>query len=313
MRHIIRVVPLLSILFLPSTAAAQAFLGAWGSFGPGVGELKYPYGIVAGPQGDLYVTDQHNFRIVRYSNTGQVISMWGSEGSAPGQFGINIGLGADAGGNVYVADWGNNRVQVFDANGVFLRRWVGSGVRDVAVGPNGRVYVASDFGWVTAYTPQGQPLFSVGQGQFTRPSSIAIDSDGNVYVADLGFYSREQNISKWSAEGAFLARWTRGGPGSGPLGGPSGLAIDALGNVWVAEYGENRIEVFEPSGALIHSWGSPGTGAGQFDQAVDIAIDAASHVYVVDMLNHRIQKFAISNPVATHAISWGGLKRTYRD
>jgi uncharacterized protein (TIGR03663 family) len=88
-------------------------------------------------------------------------------------------------------------------------------------------------------------------------------------------------------------RLVMGGVGSEPgaFSDPTGLAVDAEGNFYVADTGNDRIQKFDKDGTPIAQTGSGGTGPGEFDQPADIALDAQGNVYVVDTWNHRIQKF----------------------
>ena len=101
------------------------FLHKWGSQGRGDGEFNGPAGVAAGPStgsgGDvIYVVDQHNARVQKFSSDGSYIGQWGSQGSGPGQFNLPWGAATDAAGNVYVADWRNDRIQKFTTDGEFL-------------------------------------------------------------------------------------------------------------------------------------------------------------------------------------------------
>jgi DNA-binding beta-propeller fold protein YncE len=138
-----------------------ALLAKWGAgdgsgeAGGGVGEFNHPAAVAlapAGPdQGDVYVADEGNDRIVELSPDGAVLAQWGSSGSAEGRFHAPTGVAVDGAGEVYVVDSENNRIQVFGPNGAFLEKW---GI--------GGVY----------------------PGDFSQPSAVAVDCAGNVYVAD---------------------------------------------------------------------------------------------------------------------------------
>lgn len=297
-----------------SAQSAPTFLGSWGRYGTGTGQLNYPYGIVVSADGYLYVSDQYNFRIVKYTTDGQVVTSWGTHGSGNGQFLGTIGLGLDASGNVYVADYGNNRVQVFDRNGVFQRWWGEVQARDVAIAPDGFVHVISGSSReVDVFYPTGEFVRRWAVGAFGSPTSIAIDASGFVYVADEGgeLNSEQESVSKWSPQGTKVASWGSAGVMPGQFGGLAGLAVDAAGKIYTVEHTTNRVQVLNSAGDFVSLWGTTGGGPGQFNEPVDIALDPAGRIYVVDMYNHRIEKFG-SLPVPTVQISWGRLKARYR-
>jgi DNA-binding beta-propeller fold protein YncE len=81
------------------------------------------------------------------------------------------------------------------------------------------------------------------------------------------------------------------GSGEGELSGPTGLAVDTGGNVYVSDNGNHRVVKFDSSGSFIASWGSGGSGNGEFKGPTGLAVDSKGRVYVSDMGNHRIQIF----------------------
>jgi len=139
-----------------------------------------------------------------------------------------------------------------------------------------------------------------GDGQFSYPSGIAVDSSGNVYVVDGGFGI--PRIQKFDSNGKFITKWGSEGTGDGQFQKPSGIAVDSSGNVYVVEYGNNRIQKFDSNGKFITKWGSSGTGDGQFSYPSGIAVDSSGNVYVVEYGNNRIQKFDSNGKFIT---KWG--------
>ena len=100
----------------------------------------------------------------------------------------------------------------------------------------------------------------------------------------------------------FFLKWGSLGDGNGQFYGPFGIAVDPLGNVYVTDTGNNRIQKFDASGAYRTQWGSYGSGDGQFYRPMGIAVDSLCNVYVVDSNNNRIQKF---DPSGEYITQWG--------
>jgi DNA-binding beta-propeller fold protein YncE len=180
--------------------------------------------------------------------------------------------------------------------------FAGTGFRnptDMAIAPDGSVYICNrsyenrpDGVHVTVITLDEEYISEFGSygeadGQFMWPTSIALDSKGDVYLADEWL----NRISKFTKDGEFVSKWGTAGSGDGELKGPSGLAIDADDNVIVVDSGNNRVQKFTLDGKYISQFGSQGNGAGQFDLPWGIALDGEGHIYIADWRNDRIQKF----------------------
>jgi DNA-binding beta-propeller fold protein YncE len=150
----------------------------WGSLGNGDGQFNRPWGIAAGDEESVYVTDKENSRVQKFSSSGEFLGTWGSRGSGDGQF-INPGLVAvDRSGNVYVADTGNHRVQVFDPGGRFLWKFGSEG------------------------SAEGELLFPVG---------LTVDGLGNVYVVEAGISLVSEisvnRVQVFDSQGQFIGAW----------------------------------------------------------------------------------------------------------
>ncbi|HJX61909.1 MAG TPA: NHL repeat-containing protein, partial [Dehalococcoidia bacterium] len=162
-------------------------------------------------------------------------------------------------GNLYVADSGNNRVQKFDLDGLFLAEVGGAGS---------------------------------GNGQFNEPWGVAVDAQGNVYVADTW----NHRIQKFDKDLKYVTQWGSSAsdlknPKLTDFWGPRDVAVDAQGNVWVADTGTSRVLKFDANGAYLATLGGPGSETGKLSEPVGVEVAANGDVYVADAWNARIQRF----------------------
>jgi len=191
-------------------------------------------------------------------------------------FNLPIAIAVDAAGNVYVADLGNNLIRKINLNGI-VTTLAGSGATGSA---NGAGTAAS----------------------FSAPSGIAVDAAGNVYVADYG----NNLIRKVTPEGVVTTFAGSGAPGAADGKGtaasffsPTGIATDAAGNVYVADYGDNLIRKISPAGDVTTLAGA--NGAGYFNSPTGITVDAAGNVYIADYRNDRVELINAIGQVITLA------------
>ncbi|SLM48655.1 putative NHL repeat protein [Nitrospira japonica] len=177
---------------------------------------------------------------------------------------------------------------------------------------------------VTVVTPKGESLESqevmaipapyllamnigaegVDDGEFSSPTGIALDKEGNIYVADTDNHS----IQKFDKTGKFIARW--GGEPSSQEGSfyyPRGLAVGANDTLYVSDSGNNRVQKFDLEGNAMQAWGKfgfawRGAEMGVFDVPWGVATDQEGNLYVSDTSNSRIQKFKADG---TPLLKWG--------
>jgi DNA-binding beta-propeller fold protein YncE len=230
--------------------------------------LGNPKGLCALPNGNLLVCDTHYGRLLEMSLSGDVIKHWGGPGTGPGQFTHPLSACVNAKlGRAYIVEYHayNDRVQVFDLDGKFIKAFGSCG---------------SD------------------AGQFSRPSGITLDADGNVYVAD----SCNHRIQKFDAEGKLLKLFGKMGTAEGELRYPYDIAFGyepsekselqkRAAVLYVAEYNNMRVSVFDTEGRFIRFIGQPGAGKGQFASPWSLSVDAKGRLLVSDTGNHRVQIF----------------------
>jgi len=246
------------------------------------------------------ITPSNTTKTITPSNTTktyQFIKDWGGLGVGDGDFKSPSGVSIDSStGNVYVADTNNHRIQKFDSNGNFLTKW-GKGTTNVVNGiavdsTSDIVYVDMSLDNGGLIAPRGGDkrvpggVGDAGDGEFSYPTGIALDSSANVYVVDSG----NDRIQKFDSNGNFLLKWGIKGYDDGQFDHPAGISIDSSDNVYVADAG--KIQKFDSEGNFITKWGTIGNGDGQINSALGISIDSSDLVYVVDTNNNRIQVFA---------------------
>lgn len=231
----------------------------WGGYGTGNGQFESPSGISADGYGYIYVSDSQANRIQKFDSSGNYLSQWGAYGTGAGQFNSPTGITEDISGNIYVADTGNERIQAFYNTEAFMAQWPDSvyffsGLfTGLALDQNsGNVYFldyntdiiherSGSGSLITQWGSQG-----IKNGQFESPRGVAADYKGNVYVADTG----NNRVQKFDSSGNFITQWgsSTGNPGSGvgQFSLPMGIVVDRSGYVYVADTGNNRVEVFLP-------------------------------------------------------------------
>jgi streptogramin lyase len=140
-------------------------------------------------------------------------------------------------------------------------------------------------------------------GKVKDPSGIAIDSKGDVWVADTA----NNRIEEFSAEGIYLGKFGEPGSEPGKLKEPKGLAFDSKGDLWVADTGNNRIEEYNPTeGKYLGELGSSGSEKGQLKAPTAIAFDASGNLWVADTGNNRVEKFSVTEGKATSEFGGAG-------
>jgi hypothetical protein len=193
---------------------------------------------------------------------------------------ITVGQGAVSPGNQTYPEGTDVNLDAITAEGWIFCRWTG----DASGTTNTTITLDSDK-TVTAYFLPDYKYFT-SLDELLTPYDVAVDSLGNIYVADSG----NNRICVYYGNGS-IASWGSSGTGDGQFEFPDGIAVDGVGNVYVAESGNSRIQVFSSTGAFLRTWGQSGSENGNFSGPSGIALDSEGNVYVADTSNNRIQVF----------------------
>jgi DNA-binding beta-propeller fold protein YncE len=256
----------------------EDYLGDWGAYGTGPGQLVWPNSMLFDAHGRLLISDEWRHDVQCFDQEGRLLYSWGGPGTQAGRFNRAAGLAFDSAGNVIVADAGNHRLQKFDPQGRFMTQW---------------------------------GVFGSGPGQLNMPWGVAVDAADNVYVADW----RNDRLQVFDAAGRCLATLGTSGSADGQFRRPAGISIDSAGHLIVADWGNERVQILRPDGthlatlhgdATLSKWAqefleaSPDVVAKRrsaadlevekrFWGAVSVRVDAAGRLYVAEHSRHRVQ------------------------
>ena len=140
--------------------------------------------------------------------------------------------------------------------------------------------------------------YGAGLGGMMWPTSVALDSDENLYLSDEYF----NKVTKFDREGNPISEWGRKGSGEGEFNQPSGLLV--RGEVmYVVDSRNNRVQMYTLDGDFIGQWGSGGEGNGEFNLPWGICDDTEGNIYIADWRNDRVQKF---DPQGNHISTIAG-------
>jgi hypothetical protein len=139
-----------------------------------------------------------------------------------------------------------------------------------------------------------------GDERLGFPFDVATDADGNVYVADNGFF----RVKVFDPYGGFIRMFGSAGEGDSLLDSPAGVAVDDSGYVYVSDFNAGKVRKYTTDGAFVTAWGTQGSGDDQMVYPRGIAVDDSFYVYVAEQGNERIHKFTSSG---VSVKTWGGL------
>ena len=217
----------------------------------------------------LYICDTVFNRVLVYDLvSGATSALVGDSGS--GKISQPNNLCFDAAGNLYVADKVRQAILIYGPDGQFLRAWGRPGQMapvDVKAGAE-YLYVCDIMNHAIEMwdLETGEPRRTIGgkgsaDGQFSNPTNLALDDQGNLYVAD----SFNFRVQKFSAEGEYLASFGSHGNGWGQFALPKGLDVDGHGRIYVADARFCNVQVFDDQHRLLLFFGAPGAANGNLD------------------------------------------------
>lgn len=259
-------------------------------------------GVAMTPQNTLIVLSRDPQPFLEFTADGRFLRSFGAENLLARAHGLHI----DGAGHLWVTDVNDHVVMKLDADGEVL----------MTLGTKGQ---------------GGEWDEAAGQRLLSEPNDVALDSAGNIYVAQ-GHGGQLPRVLKFSPSGQFLAQWGSRGYGPGQFVAAHAIEIDANDVLHVADRENMRIQRYDTQGTLLPEWrfdamvcalflhtdgylyittgfdgelarvdtqghvlgsiGSPGQGNGQFGEAHALTLDAAGNAWIADVINRRVQKFA---------------------
>ena len=277
-------------------------------------EVNWPTGLALDSSGNLYIADRNNNVVRKVATSGTITTVAGDNGSGAGYSGDNAAatsaqlnlptsVAVDSAGNLYIADTVNNRIRKVTASTGFITTLAGSDLKGYQ-GDNG----------------------AATSSLLNTPVGIAVDAAGNVYFSD----SENHAIRKITPANVITTIAGNGNGGFSGDGGPAtqaelfypkGIAMDAAGNLYIADYSNQRIRKVSANGIIetiagqgragLYGDGGPGTQA-LLNFPTGVAVDSAGNVYVADNQNYLVRKLTpvkptISTPNVISASGFGAF------
>ena len=315
LRYTIAILTILLFTFFTFTVKAQiiktvAGNGTYGYSGDGgiadSAKLNSPFGVAVDASGNLFIADEYNKVIRKVSTNGIITTVAGNgtygysgDGGSATSAKLNYptGVAVDASGNLFIADEENHRIRKVSTSGV-ITTVAGNGTK----GYNGDGGIADS-------------------AELYYPTGVAVDASGNLFIADQ-YNNRIRKVSKsgiiTTVAGNGYGAGTNNGGYSGDggsaisaeLNGPNDVAVDAIGNLFIADQGNNVIRKVSTTGIITTVAGNGILGysgdGGSADSAelnypTGVAVDASGNLFIADYNNHRIRKVSTNGITTTVA------------
>ena len=297
-----------------------------GSDGSGSNELSWAYGLGIDGSDNIYIADGNNARVKKCDSGGSCSTF------ATG-FDWPADVAVDSSGDVYVSDWSECTIREYNSNGVFQGRFAGASdvpyLTDdghfnapygVAVDSSGNIIVTEEQGHrLLKLNSGGVAQWSVGQAGVIGSDNthfgdlwdgsvaVAVDSSGNIYVADSGNH-RVQKCTSAGVCSTFAGISGVSGSDNTHFDLPYGVVVDSSGNVYVSDRDNHRVQKCTPAGVcstFAGVTGVSGSDDSHFNAPMGVAVDSSGNVYVGDGWNNRVQKCTSDGSCSTFAGTTG--------
>jgi sugar lactone lactonase YvrE len=281
-----------------------------------LGQLYFPTDVAVDGSGNVYIADYGNFVIREVTTDGLIHTIAGNDTmgfSGDGDVATNaslyqpFGVAVDSSGNVYVSEYGDSRIRKF---GPSTTTTTGTGTSATTTTTAGKISTIAGNGSF-GFAGDGSTATSA---QLNLPHGVAVDSGGNVYVADWGNNRirkiASSNISTIAGNGLGSYSGDAGTATSAQFNTPSAVALDATGNLYIADTANNVVRMITAKG-VITTFAGTGTAGfsgdgsaankAQLSAPSSLAVDAAGNVYIADTGNLRVRVVSANGNIATFA------------
>jgi DNA-binding beta-propeller fold protein YncE len=269
-------------------------------------ELRKPYGVTTDKRGRIFVADTELKIVFMIDAKGKVVER--REGNSRAPLAMPVGVAVDSEDRLFVSDAELHSLICFSPSGSPIGHF---GTAELGR-PGGiaidqqrkRLYVAdakesriavfdtASLKFLSYFGGPGKPG-KHEKGTFLFPTNVAVDRQGNIYVADTGNY----RVQVLDPAGKFLRAFGAQGDAPGEFIRPKGIAVDSQGHIYVADAEFNNFQIFTPEGHPLLAVGALGSEPGQFALVAGLYIDSEDQIYTTEMYRGRVQVFQyISQP-----------------